>query len=517
MSTTNTLSSPLFSVLPPEGGTERLSLPGLLARLGRGENLEPVALRAHQEHALHAFLVQLGALVAHRSGDRSLDRTPEEWRDGLLALAGEAGEAAWTLVVPDLARPALFQPPVPEGSLAGFRNLVVTPDDLDVVITAKNHDVKSHRIVEPSPEHWIYSLLTLQTMGGYLGAGNYGIARMNGGFSSRPAVAAAPGPGRAERFRRDVGVWLDVREELIEDHGYAPEGGDALLWLRPWDGSASRSLQECDPFFIEICRRLRLHERDGRIVAATAPTGAAYLNARELKGDTGDIWTPVRAGAEGTAALTVGPSGFDYRLMTDLLFPRDYRGDPALSFRAEDGSAPVVIVQVLVRGQGKTEGYREREVPIPAPIRRRLSASPAEVESLGRIARERIQQAGAALRMVLKPALCALLQGGPERLNLQDERVRPWLERFDAEVDRSFFEALWDAADRAREEQERAWNDRLRSLASDQLRNATATAPVPLAQQPRAIARAELLFRGAARKHLPVGGRAEPASQEETP
>jgi CRISPR system Cascade subunit CasA len=508
------LSDPLLSIETNENRREHTTLPGLLARLGRAEDVEPLALRPHQEHALHAFLVQLGALVAHRTGDRSLDRPAEVWRQALLDLGGGAGEAAWCLVVPDLTRPAFLQPPVPEGSLAGFRQLVSTPDELDVLNTAKNHDVKTGRIVDPVPEHWVYSLLTLQTMQGFFGSGKYGIARMNGGFASRPAVAAAPGLGRAERFRRDIHVWLDSRPDLVESYGYSAEGGHALLWLLPWDGGSSRSLHSCDPFFLEVCRRVRLEEKGGRIAAVTRPTDAAFLSAKELKGDTGDIWTPVRAEPGGTAALTVGPGGFSYRLMTDLLFPTDYRRMPALALRAEDGAAPVVVAQVLVRGQGKTEGYRERLIPIPAPIRRSLLTAGAAA-GLAAIAKERVEQAARALRKVLRPALAALLQGGREELDFRDERTQPWLDRFDAEVDRIFFEDLWAASGIAREEHERAWNERLRTLARNQLEDAMATAPVPLAVRPRGLARAELVFRGAARNHLPVETPQEEATMED--
>ena len=223
------IAHPLLTVRNEAGERLRTTLPDLLSHLGRGEELEPLALRPHQHHAWHAFLVQLGALVAHRTGDRSLDRAPEAWRQALLDLAGDAGEAVWSLVVSDLALPAFLQPPVPEGSLAGFRNLVTEPDGLDVVNTAKNHDVKADRVTTPTPEHWLYALLTLQTMEGFFGRGNYGIARMNGGFASRPALAVAPGLHWAERFRRDVGVWLDARQELIEGYGYRAAGGHALL------------------------------------------------------------------------------------------------------------------------------------------------------------------------------------------------------------------------------------------------------------------------------------------------
>ena len=508
------LTDPLFSVRNDAGERLRVTLPEMLAYLGCGEELEPLALRPHQQHAWHAFLVQLAALAAHHMGLRSLAWPAEAWQGALLELAGEGGAAAWSLVVPDLELPAFLQPPVPEGSLAGFRNLVRDPDGLDVVITAKNHDVKADRMGSPEPEHWIYALVSLQTMQGFLGAGNYGIARMNGGFASRPAVAAAPDLRWAARFRRDVAVWLECREKLVEQHGFRSAGGHALLWLLPWDGRASRSLTECDPFFLEICRRVRLREQDGRIVAATRPTEAAFLDAKTLRGDTGDIWTPVQAHPQGLKALTVGPGGFSYELMAKLLFGEDFPSRPALLVREDDGKEPVVVAQVLVRGQGKTDGYHQRLIPIPAKARRRL-LSPAGTDELGAVARARIAQARQAQTSVLKPALCALLQGGPEKLDFRDPGARPWLDRFDAEVDRLFFPDLWEAIDAPREEHESAWNGRLRDLAREQLEQARATAPVPLARRPRALAKSELIFRGTARKYLPTIDSPKEAAMEE--
>src|SRR5690606_28027650 len=125
-------------------------------------------------------------------------------------------------------------------------------------ITAKNHDVKIDRIDRPTVEHWIFALITLQTMQGFLGAGNYGIARMNGGFSSRPCVTYASGLSEAERFRRDVRILLEQRDALIEDYGFAQRGELGLIWCKPWDGTTSLAFDELDPFFIEICRRIRL-------------------------------------------------------------------------------------------------------------------------------------------------------------------------------------------------------------------------------------------------------------------
>ncbi len=72
MHTHSLLAQPLLTVRAGAGERLRTTLPDLLAHLGRGEELEPLALRPHQHHAWHAFLVQLGALVLHRTGDRSL-------------------------------------------------------------------------------------------------------------------------------------------------------------------------------------------------------------------------------------------------------------------------------------------------------------------------------------------------------------------------------------------------------------------------------------------------------------
>jgi len=510
------LSDALFTVRRSSVMRSELTLPDLLSHLGRGEDLEPLALRPHQQHAWHAFLVQLAALVAHRTGDRSLERSSEAWRQAVLDLSGGAGESAWSLVETDLARPAFLQPPVPEASLESFRNRAHEPDALDVLITAKNHDVKADRITSPRPEHWLYALVTLQTMEGFLGRGNYGIARMNGGFASRPALAAAPGLHWAERFRRDVAVWLDRRPELLEHYGYAPSGGHALLWLEPWDGKKGGSLQDCDPFFLEICRRVRFVEEQGRFSACLKPTEAARLEAKEQRGNTGDVWTPIRIDSQGATALTVGSEGFSYRLMSKLLLTSEFPWKPALTVRREDGQEPVFVAQVLVRGQGKTDGYRERRIPLPPRARARLF-SPETSDQLGSLASLRVEQARKAQRSVLLPALCSLLQGGADKLDLRDDRARPWLERFDEEVDRIFFPALWEAVEQPRAEHESAWNETLRALAEVQLQDAIRSAPSPLARRPRAVARAEILFRRTARSHLPTLEPSQPTPTEARP
>ena len=499
----NVLANDVFTV-ELGGSRGARSLPGLLAALGAGEAVDFPDLRPHQEHPWHAFLVQLAALVVHRAGEGRIERSAEEWRSGLLELAGDAGEDAWRLVVEDLSRPALFQTPVPEGSLAGYRHATAEPDAIDVVLTTRNHDVKQRRMRHPRPEHWVYALVTLQTFEGFMGRGNYGIARMNGGFASRPCLAAAPDLGWSARFRRDVRVWLEAREDLVYSYGYPDSGGAALLWTLPWDGDkgSRRDPRACDPFFLEVCRRVRLEERDGALTAHLAPTAAAFLEAGDLKGVTGDVWTPIKEDRAGPSALAVSASGFSYRLMTDLLFAESYHRPPAFGVRADDGPAPWILARVLARGQGKTEGYHERLLPVPRRARSMLR-SPQKRAAVGNLARHRVEQVREVQRRALRPALCALLQGGGEKLDLRDARPQPWVDRHDRAVDDVFFPDLWEGAGlEDRHEADRRWDRRLVELAWQVLADALRAVPIPQARRFRATARADHLFRGSAAKHF---------------
>src|SRR5699024_6080767 len=129
---------------------------------------------------------------------------------------------------------------------------IETPDELDMLVTSKNHDVKGNRILNPQPQHWLFALLTLQTMEGIMGRGNYGIIRMNSGYGNRPFVGVSPALAWGGRFQRDLQVLLHHRNNLIEM--YDPDG-HSLLWISPWDGDKKSGipLKSCDPFFVEIC------------------------------------------------------------------------------------------------------------------------------------------------------------------------------------------------------------------------------------------------------------------------
>jgi len=488
------LDDPALGVEDDHGRRDKVSLPGLLARLSQGIPTTLTGVQAHQQHAMHSFLVQLAAIALHRGGAGEAAHDEPSWRDLLLEAArGDgAGAEAFTLVVADLAKPAFMQPPVPEGTLEVLKNEHTRLGaELDVLITSKNHDIKMDRIDRPSVEEWVFALVMLQTMQGFLGAGNYGVARMNGGFASRPCVAFAPDQGDAARFLRDVRALRDGRESI------ASQGKLALVWCAPWKGDTSLALSDVDPFFIEICRRVRLAlGPKGSIVAHRGSSKAARIDAKDVTGNTGDPWTPV---ARDGKALTMSETGFNYARVQDLMFG-DWKAGVAGDLHGELGDR-FWVGKVLVRGQGKTGGYHERWVPVP-PRARSILSRVDERSRLGVRAKAWVERASVARLKVLKPALLTLLQGGPDKLKFDDDRVDGFLDRLDVAIDEEFFGLLFSLADQSSEVADAAVERRLVELARTQLDSALSSLPVPSARRWRADAHSRGVFEGSARKHL---------------
>jgi CRISPR system Cascade subunit CasA len=468
------------------GSLATATLPGILAALSRGDALEFPGLRPHQQHPWHAFLCQLGALASHHHLAHAFPTQEEPWRDALLALTDGQREP-WCLVVDALDRPAFFQPPVPEGTLKEFKE-VSTPEELDILVTSKNHDVKLAPSRAPTPEHWIFALIALQTFEGYLGQ-YYGIARMSSGIGSRPHVGCIASFGNGSRFLRDTTLWLQTRSRLLEDHEYA-EKGIGLLWREPWNGDTSLPLDRLDPFFLEICRRVRFTKRNKNILVFKQKSKVTRIDAKANNGNTGDIWTPIRR--DNQSALTVREQGFHYTLSSRLLFGEDFEAPPAQQDAPGKGSL-FWLGQVLSRGKGSTEGYHERIVPIPSRVRSLFQSQDAWGQ-LGQRARDRIQVASEVRLKLLGMSLRVLLQGGPDKVNNKDKRTDRWLDAFDQEVDRFFFEHLWTDAQLPLEQANQRWKQTLVDLAWTLLQRATREAPIPLVRRYRAIARAEQTF-----------------------
>lgn len=476
-----------------EGAVHQGSLFATFAALARGEAWSFPALRPHQREPWHAFTVQVAALALIRGGSDEPPADEAAWRDLLLALTPGQPEA-WELVVEDWSKPALLQPPVvTTGNRADYKSRLPTPDALDMLVTAKNHDVKQERIAQASDEDWLFALVTLQTTEGFLGAGNYGISRMNGGFASRMSLGVRPsGGGAASAFGRDV-------RRLVADARSRPDrrSGTPLLWAMPWDGTQSLDFTKLDELYVEICRRVRLVRTPKGIEGLAAGSKSARVAAADLKGRTGDPWAPIKA--DGTTSVTPTNAGFGYRQMTRLFDTANVTAPLLARLHEQDECEGLSITaNVLVRGSGRTEGLHRRAIRT-SRMKDIEDYGPAEaLDRVGSVAKVRSDEASEAGKR-LRRALILLVQGGPDQARLDDDaagkKVEPWVRRFDARVDREFFgEPLWDEAAGDAATPRTLWRTRLRVLAGEVFAEAAEAAPRTEMRRIRAIARARTMF-----------------------
>lgn len=495
-----------------------LSLPGVLAALARDEVDNFPALRPHQAPAWHMFLVQLMALALHRSGQTDI---PEDEADCAAVLRGLTPEfpedEPWCLLVEDNARPAFMQPPVPSGMT--LVSPVPTPDALDMLITAKNHDLKQSVARTAAPEDWSFALVSLQTGEGFGGQGNYGIARMNGGSSSRVLLSLAPQDQVTDRAAMPrFGAWLcrnvarliETRSEQLRanDHlGYPTSGGLALTWMSPWPERRQLRLPDLDIWFIEVCRRIRLRSEGGALAAMRGKSGAERIEAKALRGNLGDPFAPVHK-AEGKS-LTLGEGKFDYRRLVDLLFSGDWSlpvtAGPA-AFEPS-GHTLALVAQAIGRGNSKTFGFNSRVIPLGGKVPHALGPRRRELHELAKAQVDVIAKLDGAMGYAL-----ALAAAAGDRTRLKKAHYaasRDARDRFDRAADAIFFEHLWrrlaarDAGAVELEEEGRRFAETLHRLASNIFEAALPGIRCASALRPRAEARARRAFDDTVRHHFP--------------
>ncbi len=500
----NLLTESIVSV----NGKEKLSIPALLAAMARDEVRQFSALRPHQRPVWHMFLTQLAALAVWTSNGSEVPDDANDWIDLLRELTPDyADDAPWCLMVENRALPAFLQPPDP-GGLKWIG--VPTPDDLDILITARNHDIKQSMARDSNVEDWLFALVSLQTSSGFDGRGNYGIARMNGGSSSRPMLGLAPATGRDHRV--DPSRWWlrDVRQLLAQRQSgasaeFGAEGGPALLWCLDWAEGNQLDLRTLDPWFVEVSRRVRLYKTTSGVTGERANSRVARVDAKPYKGHVGDPWAPVHR-TEGKS-LTLGSGDFDYRRLKELMFGGDW-AVPALAMLGESERADdrLLVAEALARGNSKTEGFRSRVVPVPAnavPLLR----SPAAAELSGRLMAEIAEFDGA-----LGNALALLAAGGePERIDKNHYAVsRAARHRFDRMADNLFFPHLWNrlaaheaGSAEAEDEASDAFRQRLFDAARVELEAAMPGIPCTSIARPKAEVRCRRRFHARLHKLLP--------------
>lgn len=498
------LDEPIL-VLETRDGTVMATLPEALARLCDGSLLGFDGLLAHQCHAWELFLYQIAALALLWAGEKQAAEDaaawraladPAAWRARLAALTpGE--ETAWSPVVADLTRPAFLQPPIPSGRLNGYAVAGRTPDEIDLLVTAKAHDVKAARLAVGALRHWCFALVSLQTQQGYSGRGNFGIARMNGGFGSRPMAMVTPGRDLATRFRRGVQAALAARSEVLGNpDSLFSRQGLGLLWLQPWDREESLALGTLDPLFVEVCRRLRLVAGpDGSLLAWGRPSEVPRVAVpKELKGNLGDAWTPVAI--KDAAALTVGGGGFDYRMVGRLLNQQEFQIPVGMQPRADDPPDDTWLrLSVLVRGQGKTEGLHERWERIPPVVQRGLGKA-----GLGKVSRLMLKPVEEA-KKALNFGLLLFVQGAPVKVRRDDDRLRPFLDAFEQRVDSVFLEHLFGHLTAPEDgDPGREWTETIVALARAAFADGQARLSPPDSRRDKARAVSAIAFQRSLRK-----------------
>ena len=216
------------------------------------------------------------------------------------------------------------------------------------------------------------------------------------------------------------------------------------------------------------------------------------MAAKERKGNIGDPWTPIDLGKE-SAADNTAPN---YRVMSGVLFDRNRWLRPLLLDWHEgiDQIPMTARFDVVVRGQGTTEGHHFREVRFEKERHVRLFQSDEGRDRLAKISKDMIEEAATLRNKVLKIPLLTLIQAGDATVDFRDKMAnawaQPWLDQVDQAIESVFFDHLF-----ARAEQERAadqaWVRFLRTTAERVFHWASAAVPIAGARRLKAIAVAE--------------------------
>jgi CRISPR system Cascade subunit CasA len=504
----------VFHVTGANGEVACLSLPQVLARLSAGEDLSFTALRPHQRAPWHAFLVQLAYLALELEEDPRAPRVAADWADRLRTLTpGFEDDAPWCLVNADWQRPAFLQPPCSPTRVADFKRTADSAQDIDVLVTARHHDEKTGKLplrVEALDE-LVYALVVLQGWSAFLGAGNYNTMRMNGGFSSRPQFRLAFQRGSGPEFLRDVTALLDTRDELsaaveVRNAGSLVGEQHLLLWLPVWD-EGSLPLASVHPLCLEVCRRVRLVKEGTRLLLRRASSNAMRVAAKEQRGVVLDPWVPIVRGDE-AKALTAQSHSLGYRSLQAILFDTARYELPQLARPTERerrvNLPGTLIAQVLVSGDGGTDGLLNRELPIPAPVLSRLASEPAAIAVRSQ---QFVALAGLASGKVYRSALLQFVDGSDDvdwKNRDFTRAVESWVDRFEQAVDEVFFVQLFATIANTQDdiEAQRVWVRWLCQAMQSQLLAAVDSLPTRDRSRLFAQARAESFMRLATRKQF---------------
>jgi CRISPR system Cascade subunit CasA len=484
------LSEPVFSI----GSDAPVTLPGLLAALSRRDKAVRLAgIRLHQVYAAHTFLTQLAALALADS-DRPTPTEEKAWTELLLKLT-KGHPTAWDLVVSDPTKPAFCQPPVhgeplgkwllgpgadPTAQETDGWALQRTPDETDVYNTAANHSPKARAMTSPSLEHWVYTLISLQTTAPTTSRYTYRATRV--GSTGRVFCGVRSGDlDEGTWFRRDLAMLRAQRQHQLRIFS---ANGHAILWLIPWDGTEADQLKfnSLDPNYLDIARIIRL---------VKSPFGGPYLMARTSKsykakvqpmnGNVGDPWTPLQNNKKTKTAgsITTDETGWRYDKIHQIMWGGEFPPPAATGIQLEDGPEPVLYVAGIVvdpTHQANSLGFHERMVAVPPHYLTREGEAHTKMAERS----DCMIKAVNAVEDILQRAL------GQFFPNQQKSVIPSFIDEFDRAVDAMYFEFLFGGSDLAE------WNETLFKLATRSLEKAEGN--VPITRRIRASAMAFNVF-----------------------
>ncbi len=437
------------------------SLPETIANLITEETQYFPALRPHQRHAWHAFLVQLCTMAMLNSGREEIPQSPEEWREIIAALTPEwPDQEPWMLSNQDITVPAFMQPPEPDPELEELykNHTKTTPDDLDMLFSSKNHELKMSIARDAHPDDWLMSLITIQTCQGYSGPRSQAISRMNSGAGSRPAVYLSPNNHPGVQLRSAIQRLIPQVEKIAQQHD-TRTNGIMLVWTIPWNGEEESELrmEDLHPLYIEVCRRVRLGMMpDQTVIARYATSKKRRIKAKEKNGITGDPWTPFDT--RENKCLTISNRGFtSWKLVEYLANPQWDR--PALLIGADIAGPGVLNARAIAGGNCQTNGYHDRSIPLHEKVIQALQ-SEEETKTFYDMARDRINKASAAEKTLVN-TLERYLSAGKKVDSEDRKRTVATSNRLNALVDNLFFEQLQEEfltpAGTERKEKNREW------------------------------------------------------------
>ena len=458
---TNLLVEPILNV-----ATAPTTLPGLLASLSRGDpNVRLSGVRQHQGYAVHTYLVTLAALALVKA-DAGLEVSPpveeKAWFD-LLSNLTEGHPTAWDLVVSDPTLPAFCQPPVygevlkkwkdgpgrtepsTKDSFPGW-SLQRTPDECDIYSTAANHAPKARAMTHPDAEHWVWTLINLQTSAA--SPEGFHRAATRTGPSGRVYVGFRPGTlDEASWFLRDLAILRSQRTHLLYRYR---ANGHAVLSLLPWDGNKQINSRDLDPFYLDVARIVRLVPSPFGNPNLMAWTGSRSkkndLRVSRTLGNTGDIWTPLKTTKNGISAFVTDETGFRYDKIHEIMYG-EHGCPPAAHVRPVDGAEPVFYVAGLVLDQkhaANSLGFHERMLPVQphcyaegSPEHNRLATKSISMVQAVSVAEDCLRE---ALRQMFPK------KGTPPK---DQPILHTYIDEYDRMVDGLYFEFLFGSGSQA--------------------------------------------------------------------